>query len=104
MNELIYKDELAKVLRNIFDSRELPLYGMMSYHFGFHESDLKFTPDYVHGTTLLLANEFLGSDLDSAISAAAALELINGFCEIHDDVQSGRPARSGRDSLWWVWG
>ena len=104
MDEAIYREKLSKSLRHVFDSRDLPLYGMMSYHFGFHESEIEFSPDYLHGVSLLLVSEFFGSSPDVAMSAAVALELINGFCEIHDDVQSGRPSRSGRDSLWWVWG
>ena len=104
MDDAIYREKLSKSLRHVFDSRDLPLYGMMSYHFGFHESEIEFSPDYLHGVSLLLVSEFFGSSPDVAMSAAVALELINGFCEIHDDVQSGRPSRSGRDSLWWVWG
>ena len=104
MDETIYRDKLSKSLRHVFDSRDLPLYGMMSYHFGFHESEIKFSPDYLHGLSLLLVSETFGSSPDVAVSAAVALELINGFCEIHDDVQSGRPSRLGRDSLWWIWG
>ena len=104
MDKNIYKDMLSNHLRTIFDSRDLPLYGMMSYHFGFHESELEFTPNYLHGISLLLATEAFGNSENSAISAAVAVELINGFCEIHDDVQSGRPSKYGRDALWWVWG
>lgn len=104
MNESQYRDMLSKSLRGIFDSRELPLYGMMSSHFGFHESDSVFAPNYMHGISLLLATEAFGDAVDVAACAAVAVELINGFCEIHDDVQSGRPSRDGRDALWWIWG
>ena len=35
---------------------------------------------------------------------AAAVELVDSFCQIHDDVQGGKPRRDDRDAVWWVWG
>ena len=51
----------------------------------------------------LLACEACGGP-DVALPAAAAVELVQGFTEIHDDVQGGIPTRDGRDAVWWVWG
>ena len=56
------------------------------------------------GTLLLIGVDSLGGEVDSALPAALAIELINGFCQVHDDVESGRPSSQGRESLWWVWG
>ena len=96
-------DEIHRVL----DRRELPLYKMMTYHLGwdggkaggegqFHER--------VHGISCLLAAEAAGGEIEQALPAAAAVELVSNFTEIHDDIQGGRPTRDERDSVWWVWG
>jgi len=52
----------------------------------------------------LLACRAVGGDPDVALPAAAAVELVYSFCEIHDDVQGGKPQRDDRDAVWWVWG
>jgi geranylgeranyl diphosphate synthase type I len=95
-------------LRDIVDSRDMPLYGMMSYHMGWTEGQGRAAEHPVaertHGVLCLLAAEAAGGDMDTAIPAAAAIELVTNFCEIHDDVQEGRPERNGRDAVWWVWG
>ena len=91
-------------LKNIFDEKYLTLYDMMSYHYGFHEDILTNQIRPHKGTLLLIGVDSFGGEVDSALPAARAIELINGFWQVHDDVESGRPSRQGRDSLWWVWG
>jgi len=46
----------------------------------------------------------LDGDPETALPAAAAVELVLNFSQIHDDVQSGSPKRDERDAIWWVWG
>ena len=46
----------------------------------------------------------LSRNAEDALPAAAAIELVQNFCDIHDDIHSGRVERSGRDSVWWKWG
>ena len=95
-------------LNNIVGSRDMPLYDMMSYHMGWadrrgHPTDT--TPkERTHGVLCLLAASAVGGDIETAMPAAAAIELVSSFCEIHDDVQGGNPARDNRDAVWWVWG
>lgn len=95
-------------LRDIVGSRDMPLYGMMSYHMGWTDrqgrGDEHTTGERAHGVLCLLAAQAAGGDVDTAIPAAAAIELVTNFCEIHDDVQEGSPERNGRDAVWWVWG
>jgi geranylgeranyl diphosphate synthase type I len=95
---------VSRSLKNIFDQKPLPLYDMMSYHYGFHEDTLANQIRPHQGTLLLVGVDSFGGEVDSALPAALAIELINGFCQVHDDVESGRPSSQGRDSLWWVWG
>ena len=95
-------------LVEIVGSRDMPLYKMMSYHMGWDDqekgSGAGIHKDRVHGVLCLLACAAAGGDLDSAIPAAAAVELVDNFCQIHDDVQMGNPKRDNRDAVWWVWG
>lgn len=91
-------------LKNIFDEKSLPLYDMMSYHYGFHEDILSNQIRPHQGTLLLVGVDSFGGEVESALPAALAIELLNAFCQVHDDVESGRPSSQGRDSLWWVWG
>ena len=95
-------------LRGVLESRRMPLYGMMSYHMGWTDrSGNPVTPRQLartHGVTCLAACMACGGDAESAMPAAAAVELVENFTQIHDDVQGGRPQRDGRDAVWWAWG
>ena len=53
---------------------------------------------------LLLATEAAGGDWQSALPAAAAVELLHNFSLIHDDIQDDSPLRHNRPTVWKVWG
>ena len=95
-------------LSSIVTSREMPLYRMMSYHMGWNDqhgrSDAPLSKQRTHGVLCLLACRAAGGDADVALPAAAGVELVHNFCQVHDDVQGGKPQRDDRDALWWVWG
>lgn len=108
-----YIDELtARVdaeLEAIVNERGFPLYDMMGYHLGWrgargHGEDFPQRQERLHGALTMMACEANGGDTDSCLPAAAALELVDKFSEIHDDVQEGNPQRNERDAVWWVWG
>ena len=97
--------EVNRLMKDYLDSKSLPLYDMLSYHLGIHGLDPSLTiPKRVHGMLLQIAVENLGGNPLLTLPAAMSIEMLNAFCEIHDDVQSGNPTRNGQDSLWWVWG
>ena len=97
--------DINRLLKDYLDSKSLPLYDMLSYHLGIHGLDPGLTiPKRVHGMLLQIAVETLGGNPLLTLPAAMSIEMLNAFCEIHDDVQSGNPTRNGQDSLWWVWG
>ena len=97
--------EVNRLMKDYLDSKSLPLYDMLSYHLGIHGLDPGLTiPKRVHGMLLQIAVENLGGNPLLTLPAAMSIEMLNAFCEIHDDVQSGNPTRNGQDSLWWVWG
>lgn len=53
---------------------------------------------------LLLATEAAGGDWQTALPAAAAVELLHNFSLIHDDIEDDSPMRHGRPTVWQVWG
>ncbi len=112
MSEHAWIDRLSRradaAMRELFDARTMPLYGMMAYHLGWedergnplgHASKTRY-----RGAACLAACEAAGGDAEAGLPAAAAVELIEGSFQIHDDVQSGSPQRDGRDAVWWKWG
>lgn len=96
-------------LQAIINARDFPLYRMMSYHLGWSDaagraSDAPIGGERVHGALTLLSCDAVGGDIDACLPAAAAVELVDKFMQIHDDVQEGSPQRNHRDAVWWVWG
>lgn len=96
-------------LQAIVNERGFPLYDMMGYHLGWRgahalDDDLPQPQERMHGAMTLLACAAVGGDVESCLPAAAAMELVDKFAEIHDDVQEGNPQRNERDAVWWVWG
>ena len=94
-------------LSDVLAERDIPLYEMMSYHLGWEARrghDAGSARRRVHGVACLLACSAAGGDTEVALPAAAAVEMVHGFGEIHDDIQDGNPKRGHRDSVWSVWG
>ena len=95
-------------LKDVLDSRRMALYRMMSYHLGWedergnarHAAGTRRS----HGVACLAACRAVGGDTEVALPAATSVELIDAFCQVHDDVQGGNPRREDRDAVWWVWG
>ena len=100
---LLVDDELRRVV----SSRDLPLYSMMEHQLGWRAGEeraaSKTAPRRL-GALCLGARAASRGDVDSILPAAAAIELTQNFCEIHDDIQSGKVEREGHDSVWWKWG
>ena len=95
-------------LRDLLSTRQMALYRMMAYHLGWEDEQgnarLSMTRDRSHGVACLTACHAVGGDPEVGLPAAASVELVNSFCQIHDDVQGGLPQRYDRDAVWWVWG
>ncbi len=105
-------DDLARSIdseiREVLSARSTRLYDIMAYHLGWGDGAEQTEPrapgDRRHGVLCLVACQAAGGDVNSAMPAAAAVELVDKFCQIHDDVQGGKPKRDNRDAVWWVWG
>jgi geranylgeranyl diphosphate synthase type I len=95
-------------MRRALEGRDLVHYGLMRYHLGWE--DRQGRPARGSGGKMLrpllcLAScEAVGGDIERALPAAAALELLHNFSLIHDDIEDGSPQRHGRDAVWQVWG
>ena len=104
-------DATARVegeLRDLFSTRQMPLYRMMAYHLGWEDEQGNAREpapaERSHGVACLTACYAAGGDQEVGLPAAASVELVNSFCQVHDDVQGGHPKRHDRDAVWWVWG
>ncbi len=110
MDDASRLDEYSRMvdaeLNRVVSDRHLPLYSMMEHHLGWSIDDGLPAPPQTRklGALCLASCESLDGDPNVALPAAAAIELVHGFCEIHDDIQSGKVGRNDRDSVWWKWG
>ncbi len=101
------EDELARLLQA--PSAELaPLYGMMRYHLGWADRDLKplraASGKRLRPLVCLLCCEAACGEWQRAVPAAAAIELIHNFSLVHDDIEDNSPLRRGRETVWRLWG
>ncbi|MGC8779646.1 MAG: polyprenyl synthetase family protein, partial [Anaerolineae bacterium] len=83
-------------------------YAIMQYHMGWLGADLR--PARASGgkrvrpLLCLLACAAVGGDPQSAVPAAAGLELLHNFSLIHDDIEDGSPTRRHRPTAWSLFG
>ena len=95
-------------MKDIFTSRDMALHPIMSYHLGWQDERgsprTTMSRDRPHGVACLTACHAAGGGIEVALPAAASVEMVDSFCQIHDDVQGGVPKRHDRDAVWWVWG
>lgn len=86
-----------------------PFYGMMQYHLGWLDRDLRENPSYKRGKRLrplltLLSCEAAGGEVRQALPAAVAVELVHNFSLVHDDIEDRSELRRHRESVWRLWG
>ena len=105
--ELFHADldsELADILR----PREGLLYEMMLYQLGWADRQgdplPKPRPPRPFALLSLVSCHTISKGHRPALPAAAAMELIHTFMDVHRDVQEGTPRQDGRPSVWWEWG
>ena len=82
----------------------------LQYHLGWTDREGKpaATPasqgKALRPTLCMFACEALEGDLDHAVSASAAIELIHNFSLIHDDIQDQDLERRHQPTVWALWG
>jgi len=95
-------NELARALEG-----ETKLRGILRYHIGLTDEAGKPCGNasrscgkLLRPSLVLLTAEGLGGDVDDALGAAVALELVHNFSLIHDDIQDRDEVRRGRPTVW----
>ena len=103
-----YHAALDSELEAVLQPREGLLYNMMLYQLGWADKQgeplPKPRPPRPYALLALLSSEAVGGTHRPALPAAAAMELVHTFIEVHKDVQEGNPREETRPSVWWVWG
>ena len=101
-----YLPQIENALKAYLESQQFgesrPLKEMLAYHMGWRDG-------LGHGKRLrplitLLSTEALGGEMQSALPAALAVELLHNFTLIHDDIEDRSLTRHGRETLWMRWG
>ncbi len=103
-----FEHDLDAELRSAVGDSKSPLYDMVRFQLGWTDQmgmpTLHGPAERPHAWLCLLAAEAVGGEASRAMPAAAALELANGFWEVHEEVRRGNPGGSDRPTLWWLWG
>ncbi len=103
-----YAAALEAELRENFDGKDGLLSQMLAYQLGWTDEQGATTSGLEKDQLLpylsLLSCSSLAGDFSSALPAAACMAMVDGFIQIHEDVQTGSPQRDGRPAVWWVWG
>jgi geranylgeranyl diphosphate synthase type I len=98
--------EMRRAIANPALDRYLGLADMLSYHLGWSEDGAVTTGQgkRIRPLLVLLTAAACGADWQSALPAAAAVELLHNFSLIHDDIEDRSELRRGRPTLWTRWG
>jgi geranylgeranyl diphosphate synthase, type I len=98
--------ELERVVNQSIEDDYPQLRSMLRYHLGWEGegSGRDAQGKRVRPLLVLLTTSSAGGDWQSALPAAAAVELIHNFSLIHDDIQDQSPMRRGRSTVWVKWG
>jgi geranylgeranyl diphosphate synthase type I len=98
--------ELQRQVARLEEPRTRPFHEMLTYHLGWTGvgSGLEAQGKRIRPLLVLLTTAACGADWQSALPAAAAVELVHNFSLVHDDIQDHSDKRRGRDTIWVKWG
>ena len=106
-----YKDLVEQGLTAVVPHSSLSdLNVLLQYHLGWvdNEGNPAGSPESqgkaLRPTLCMFACEALDGDLNHAVAAAAAIELIHNFSLIHDDIQDQDLERRHQPTVWSLWG
>lgn len=96
------EEELRQALSSLQEPTYHPLWEMLAYHLGWEAGAS--SGKRIRPLLLALCAQAAGGDWQSALPAAAAVELVHNFSLIHDDIEDNSATRRGRPTVWLRWG
>ncbi len=73
---------------------------LLSYHFGYGAYGPARRGKRLRPTFMVIAAQAEGADVEAALDAAVALEILHNYSLIHDDIEDRDELRHGRPTLW----
>jgi geranylgeranyl diphosphate synthase type I len=100
------ESELQRQVARLDAPRTQPYHEMLTYHMGWtgEGAGPEATGKRIRPLLVLLATAASGGAWESALPAAAAVELLHNFSLVHDDIQDNSDKRRGRSTAWVKWG
>lgn len=100
------ESELRHQIARLDEPRVKIFHEMLTYHMGWtgEGAGPEATGKRIRPLLVLLTTSSCGADWQSALPAAAAVELVHNFSLAHDDIQDNSPKRRGRPTIWKKWG
>lgn len=80
------------------------LYEMVAYHHGWKGDGPQARGKRIRPLLTMLACAAAGGAWQTALPAAAAVELVHNFSLLHDDIEDRSDTRRGRPTVWKRWG
>lgn len=98
--------ELQRQVERLDTPRTRIFYEMMTYHMGWtgEGAGPEATGKRIRPLMVLLCAASCGAEWNSALPAAAAVELVHNFSLVHDDIEDNSDKRRGRATVWKKWG
>jgi len=97
-----FREQLKSAITSSADHGTPALQEMITYQLGWtgENAGPKAEGKHIRPLLVLLAAEAAGGEWQSALPAAAAVELIHNFSLIHDDIEDNGTIRRGRPQYW----
>ena len=98
--------ELQRQISRLDNPRTELFHEMLTYHMGWtgEGAGPEATGKRIRPLMVLLCTAACGAEWQSALPAAAAVELVHNFSLVHDDIQDNSDKRRGRATAWVKWG
>ena len=103
---LAVESELQRQVSRLDEPRTKIYHEMLTYHMGWtgEGAGPEATGKRIRPLLVLLTAAASGGSWESALPAAAAVELVHNFSLVHDDIQDNSDKRRGRPTVWVKWG
>ncbi|MEW5870249.1 MAG: polyprenyl synthetase family protein [Chloroflexota bacterium] len=100
------EEELQRVVATCRQPGLEDMYAILAYHMGWQGQGAgpEARGKRIRPMLVLLTAQAAGGSWQTALPAAAAVELIHNFSLVHDDIQDQSPLRRGRPTVWTQWG